>query len=328
MTGGRGDVPPLAILAGTANPALATAIAAQLGVAPSPCLVETFPDGEVHVVLEADVRGADVWLVQSTGPAAERYLLELLLLADACRRAGCARVSAAMPYFGYARQDRRSGAGEALGGRVVAEMLGLARLDRLVLVDPHSPTMEAILGVPVDVLSAVPLLAAALQPWVEGDAVVVAPDLGAAKLAERYAAALGLPVAYVRKTRVSGRTVLADEVVGPVRDRHPVIIDDMISTGGTIVAAADAVRRSGAHEELLVATSHALLVGPAPEVLGALPLRRLFVTDTVVPTGRLPQVTEVVSIAPLIAGAITGTGRGPQAAPSRSHPAAASRSPR
>jgi ribose-phosphate pyrophosphokinase len=307
VTPGAGGDSPLVVLAGSANPRLAAAVASELGLKPAPSAVDTFPDGEVHVSLETDVRGSDVWIVQPTAPPAERHIAELLLLADACWRVGCARLSAAVPYFGYARQDRRCTASEALGGRVMADVLGVARLDRLVVVDPHSPALEAMLSMPADTVSAMPLLAAALHPWITDDAVVVAPDLGAAKLAERYAAVLGLPVAHVRKARVSGTVVLADEVVGPVQGRTPVIIDDMISTGGTLAAATNAVLGAGSGDEVLLAATHALLVGTATDTLSALPVRKLFVTDTVVPSGTLPGGTEVVSIAPLIAAAIAGT---------------------
>jgi ribose-phosphate pyrophosphokinase len=295
------------VLAGSANPVLAAAVASELGLEPAPRLLEQFPDGEVHVRVEADVCGCDVWIVQPTSPPADRHLVELLLLADACRRAGCARLSAAVPYFGYARQDRRTAEGEALGARVAADVLTVARPDRLMVVDPHSPTVEAMLSIPTDTISAVPVLATALRSRITDDAVVVAPDLGAAKLAERYAAVLNLPVAHVRKTRLSGADVLADEVVGSVHDRTPVIIDDMISTGATLAAATNALLRAGSRNRMLVAASHALLSSAAPQTLGSLPLDTLFVTDTVVPSAALPSSAEVVPVAPLIADAIART---------------------
>jgi ribose-phosphate pyrophosphokinase len=306
---------PLIVIAGSGNPALAAAVAARLGVEPAPRVVEVFPDGEMHVLVEDDVCGCDVWIVQPTSPPAERHLFELLLLADACRRAGCARLSAVVPYFGYGRQDRRTAAGEALGSRVAADALVMAGLDRLVVVDPHFQAFEAMLSIPVDTLSAVPLLAGALQPWLPGDAVVVAPDLGAAKLAERYAALLDLPAAHVRKTRISGTDVRAVEVVGPVRGRTPVLVDDMISTGATVKAAISAVLAAGARHRQLVAASHALLAGAAAKTLGSLPLDALVVTDTVVPAAALPGCGEVVSVAPLIAGAIARSRGGEPSGP-------------
>lgn len=299
--------PPLVVLAGSANLVLAAAVPSELGLEPASRLLEQFPDGEVYVRLQADVGGCDVWIVQPTSPPADRHLVELLLLADACRRAGCGRLGAAVPYFGYARQDRRTAEGEALGARVAADVLAVARLDRLVVVDPHSPAVEAMVSIPTDTISAVPVLAAALQSRITDDAVVVAPDLGAAKLAERYAAVLDLPVAHVRKTRLTGTDVQADEVVGSVRDRTPVIVDDMVSTGATIAAAVNALLRAGSRDRMLAAASHALLSGAAPQTLGSLPLDKLFVTDTVVPLAALPPSGEIVAVAPLIADAIART---------------------
>jgi ribose-phosphate pyrophosphokinase len=296
------------LLAGSANPALVSAVASELGTDVGAGAVGAFPDGELHVRVDADVRGRDVWIVQPTGPPVERHLVELVLLADACWRAGSGRVNAAVPYFGYARQDRRSAVGEALGGRVMADLVGTARLASMLVVDVHSPAVEAMLGMPVRTLTAVPLLAAALQPWVGADHVVVAPDLGAVKLAERYADVLGLPVAHVRKTRLTGTTVRSEEVVGPVKGRTAVIVDDMISTGGTIAAALHALQRAGCDGGFLVAATHPVLAGSALETLGRLPLQRLFITDTLVPPRPLPGPTEVVSIAPVLAAAMADHG--------------------
>jgi ribose-phosphate pyrophosphokinase len=191
----------LTILSGSANQPLATRVAERLG--PWPCLIERFPDGELHVAVQASVRGRDVYLLQPTGPPVHDHLLELLLLADACRRAGAARLTAVVPYVGYARQDRRAGGREAVGARLVATLIGASGLQRVVAVDLHSPALEGVFDVPLEHLSAVPLLAEAVRPALADDAVVVAPDLGAAKRAERYAGRLGRPVAIVHKARLS-----------------------------------------------------------------------------------------------------------------------------
>lgn len=284
------------VVPGTANPALATAIAATLGTELVASEVERFPDGELRPTV-AEVRGEDVYVVQPTGPPVNEHLVELLLLLDACRRAGADRLTAVVPYYGYARQDRRGRAGEAVGARVVADTLAAVGVDRLVVVDPHTAALEAMCAMPVEMLTAVPVLAAALEPYVDDSTLVVAPDLGAVKLAERYASMLGQPVAVVRKTRTSGETVEAHELVGDVVGRPALIVDDMISTGATIEAAAQLVLVRDALPDITVAATHGLLVGDAPERLGRLPLRALLVTNSVTPAAG-------ATIAPLLADAI------------------------
>lgn len=292
----------LRVVAGSANHSLANAVASALRLNRPQGTLVRFPDGELHPVIES-VRGDDVYVVQPTGRAVNEHLVELLLLLDACRRGGADRVTAVVPYFGYARQDRRTAAGEAVGVRVVADAIAGAGADRLMVVDPHTVGLEATSAVPVEALTAVPVLADALANAVNGPAVVVSPDLGAAKLAERYADRLGLPVAVVRKSRVSGSAVRALEVVGDVEDRQTIIVDDMISTGGTIDAAARLLAARGARPGPVVAATHGLIVGPAPERFAALHLDRLLVTDTLTPTDAVP--VEVCSIAALLADAIT-----------------------
>ena len=267
------------------------------------CKVERFPDGELRPVV-ANVRRDDVYVLEPTGPPVSEHVVELLLLLDACRRAGAERVTAVVPYFGYARQDRLGQAGEAVGARVIADALVSAGAQRLVVVDPHTAALEAMCSVPVEMLTAVPVLAGALDPELAEDAVVVAPDLGAVKLAERYAALVARPVAVVRKSRVSGETVRAEELVGDVEGRAALIVDDMISTGSTIEAAIRVLLAHGAAADIVVAATHGLLVGPAPERLAALPVRRLLVTDTL-PRGDWRNLeVEVQSIAALLADGI------------------------
>ena len=294
----------LAILAGSANPTLAHAIAGLLGVAMGKSEVERFPDGEIHVEIRDTVRGHDVYLVQPTSPPADRHLLELLLLADACRRAGGLRLTAVVPYLGYARQDRRARGREAVGARVVADLFRAGKIDRVVAVDLHSGALEGFFAMPVEHLTAVPLLAEALRPSLDPQSVIVAPDLGAAKLADRYAHLLGLPVAVIHKVRVSGAEVTVRAVTGEVRGRRPLIVDDMITTGGTIAAAVEALVAAGALPEATVAATHGLFVGAAAERLGKASIRRLIVTDSVVPSAEQPLVLERSSIAPLLASAI------------------------
>ncbi len=294
----------LTLVIGSANQRLGDAVALILEPDRADPVVERFPDGELHVTLPHSLRGNDVYVLQSTGPPVDQQLMELLLLVDACRRGGAGRITTVIPYFGYARQDRRRAPGEAIAARVVADLLRAVRVDRVLVVDPHTPGLEAVFEMPLDALSAVPVLAAGLRPTLPTDAVVVAPDLGAVKRAESYAALLGLPMVIVRKRRISGTSVRAEEVVGAIDGRVPVIIDDMISTGATVCAAMQALLEHGARASVLVAATHGLFVGPAPQRLRELPIEHLVVTDSLPSAVGLPPSAEVVSIDRLLADAI------------------------
>jgi ribose-phosphate pyrophosphokinase len=292
----------LRIVSGSANPGLASAVANYLGAEPDGCALQRFPDGELRPTVEK-VCGCDVYIVQPTSPPVNEHIVELLMLLDACRRARAARVTAVVPYFGYARQDRRTATGQALGSAVVADAIAAAGADRLVVVDPHTPALEAVCRIPVETLTGVPALSAELAAeWPDG-AVVVAPDLGAVKLAERYAAVLHGPVAVVRKQRESGSAVAALDVAGDVGGRPAVIVDDMITTGATIEAAVGLLRAQGAAQEIVVAATHGLLVHAAARRLHELRLRRVLVTDTVA-VKTADSLIQVSSIAPTVADAI------------------------
>jgi ribose-phosphate pyrophosphokinase len=302
---GEGVVPQsCTLLAGTANLPLADAVATALGARLGRRVLERFPDGEVHVEVQDSVRGHDVYLLQSTSPPAEAHLIELLFLADACRRAGAAQITAIMPYFGYARQDRRASGREAVPARLVADLLATSGLQRVVAVDFHNSGLEAVFSLPLEHLSAVPLLVEAVRRRVPPNGVIVAPDFGAARLAERYSALLDLPVAIVHKTRLSGDAVRAGDMTGDVRDRVPLVVDDMLGTAGTVQAAAEAVVAAGGVPETSVIASHALLVGAAVERLRQMPVRRLVVTDSVAQPASLALPLQIVTLAPLLAEAI------------------------
>lgn len=293
----------LTVFAGRGNYPLAQAVAARLGITPGRCLLEDFPDGEIQVEIEQDILGHDVYLIQPTSPPVADHLLELLLLADACRRAGAGRLTGVVPYFGYARQDRRAHGGEPVGARLLADLLS-SRLQRLITVDLHTPAIEGFFTLPVEHLSAVPLLAEALRSERAADQVIVAPDLGAAKLAQRYAEFLDLPVAYVHKVRHSGREVSVRSVIGEIEGRSPILIDDMISTGGTMISAIEALLEKGCRPNITLAASHALLAGPAVARLRDLPVRKILTTDSVPrPASVLPM--EIVSLDQLLAETIS-----------------------
>ena len=292
------------LLTGSASFSLAHAIATELGTSLGTCDLQRFPDGELHVEIHDTVRGHDVYLIQSTSPPVQEHLLELLLLADAARRAGAARLTAVMPYFAYARHDRRARGREPVGARLIADLLHASGLERVVAVDLHTTALEGFFSVPLEHLTAVPLLAEAARPSLAEDQVIVAPDLGAVKLAERYAKLLQLPIVVVHKVRVSGEEVRTLGLIGEVQGRAPLIIDDMVSTGGTIEAAVKALLQAGCRPEITLATSHPLFVGFAAERLRALPIQRCLVTDSVAgPRSHLLPI-EVASLAPLLADTI------------------------
>jgi ribose-phosphate pyrophosphokinase len=293
----------MAAIAGPASERLGVEVAELLGVRLLAYECRRFPDGEMQVNLNESVRGRDVYLLQSTSPPVHQRLFELLLLADACRRAGASRLTGVIPYFGYARQERRIDRA-SLGARVAADIVETGHFDRLMLIDAHTPSIEGFFDVPIDHLTAVPILAAAAKRSLPADGVVVAPDLGAVKRAREYGRLLQLPMALVHKRRVSGDIVEAQGVIGDVRNRVPLIVDDMLSTGGTIEAAIGALRSAGALEPVIVAVSHALFAGEARKLLHRLPITRLIAGNTVhIEADAEPQL-EMVTVAPLIATAV------------------------
>jgi ribose-phosphate pyrophosphokinase len=293
----------LCIIDGGANTPLASAVAHALDVPLAAAIVARFPDLEANIQLVDSVADADTYIIQPTGPPVDAHLMELLLLADAAWRGGAASVTAVVPYFGYARQDHDGG--RPIGSSLVAAIVESAGIDRVITVDLHSRAIEAAFDLPVSHLTAVQILAQRLERVVPRRSVVVAPDLGAVKLADRYARLLDLPVAFVRKERVSGSAVEARGVVGPVAGHTAIIIDDMVTTGGTIVAAAEACRAAGAATSAVyVAASHGLFVADAVQRLGRVPITALFTTDSVAPPADVPEFVTRVSIAGLLAAEI------------------------
>lgn len=294
----------LKLVSGTANPGLALAVADALGIELTAVECEPFPDGELNVRVLETVRGADLYILQPTCPPVADNLLQLLLLADAARRAGASRITAVVPYFGYARQDRRARGRQAVAARLVADLFAVGGIQRLIVVDAHTAAIEGFSPVPVEHLSAVPLLAEALRASLDAEQVVVAPDLGAVRLAERYSDLLGLPAAFISKVRVSGEEVRVRAVTGEVAGRPVVIVDDMITTAGTVDAAARALLKAGCREGVTIAATHGILVGPAAARLRDLQPVGVITTDSAPQQSGLPFPHRVVSIAGLLAQAI------------------------
>lgn len=290
----------LQLVIGPNNGALARTLSETAGLPLVAAQVEAFPDGEQRVLLEGSVRDKRLALVHTLGAPCGQRLLELSLFADAARRGGARELVAVIPYFGYARQDRREHDAEALGAAVMASLLSSCHFERILGVDLHSAALEGFFRCPVDNLTAEPLLVSALVHHAD-DGVIVAPDLGAAKLGRRYAQRLGLPLAIVHKTRLSAREVAVGHIVGDVAGRRPILVDDMISTGGTIAAAYDAVVADGARPDAVVVASHGVFAGGWEDLLSTRGIRQVLVTDSVDPLVA-PRGLRVqhVSLAPLL----------------------------
>jgi ribose-phosphate pyrophosphokinase len=292
------------IFAGTANPELAAAIAADLGVLLSACAIDRFPDGETSVQLLESVRREEVFLVQPLSPPVNDHLVELLALADACRRAAAARITAVVPYLGYARSDKRHGRREPITGRMVADVMEAVGVHHVVTVDLHAPQIEGFFGIPVDTLTAVPHLSTYLRDEVPPGVVVVAPDAGALRMATDYAHRLNGTVAVLHKRRQSGTGTHVTHLVGDVSGKTCLIVDDMISTGGTLASSIEALLKAGARPELTIAATHGLLLAGARQKLMDQAVKQVLVTDTVAGAPKDWPRLRVISIAPVIAGAL------------------------
>jgi ribose-phosphate pyrophosphokinase len=293
------------VLAGSANPGLAVAIARELGVEVSTCTLDRFPDGEVMVQLNEPVRRKEIFIVQPTSPPVNDHLIELLAIADACRRASAANITAVVPYFGYARADKRHGRREPITGRVVADLLEAVGIAQVVAVDLHTPQIEGFFHVPVDSLTAVPALSQALARHVSSDLVIVSTDVGRIEMAASYAQCFGLPVTVLHKRRDSGSQSEVTRIVGDVEGRPCLIVDDIISTGGTLAESIRILLSAGARPEIMIAATRGPLLESAREKLYHPAVREILVTDTVSVAEKDWPRLHVISVAPLIARAIT-----------------------
>lgn len=294
---------PQVILLGSGSPALLGALGERFPLAVVRPRLERLPDGELRVAIGATLRGRAAYIVHTLATPVGERLLELGFMADAARRAGAEELVAVVPYLGYARQERRAHEDEALAAAVVARMVSTLGFCRIVTVDVHAPAIEGFFACPLDNVTAEPLLADALRAYAD-DAVVVAPDLGASKLARRYAARLGLPVAIVHKSRVGPREVVAHELVGEVRGRRPIIVDDLISTGATMVAALEAVVAAGAVPEAVVAATHGVFAPGSDVLFAEKRIRAVLTTDSVDATAP-GRSAKRVALAPLLGEVIT-----------------------
>ena len=294
------------LLSGTANRPLAEEIAKQIGVDVCKSTVTRFSDGEIFVRIDENIRGQDVFIVQPTNPPAEN-VLELLLLIDAARRASAARITCVMPYYGYSRQDRKDQPRVAIGAKLMANMIEAAGADRVLGIDFHQHQLQGFFDVPVDHLYAAPVLMSHYRKKNLHEPVVVAPDVGSAKMARGFAKRLNGTLAIIDKRRPSHNVSEVLNVVGEVAGKDCLIPDDMIDTAGTVTEAARALKALGA-KDIFVCATHALLSGPAVERLKAAPITEVVITDSIaIAPEKLFDRLTVLSVGELLAKAIRFT---------------------
>ena len=292
---------PITIFAGRSNPALAQDIAAAYGQGLGAVTIKNFSDGEIYVRYEESIRGSDLYIIQSTYPPGD-HLVELLLMIDAAKRASAARITAVMPYFGYARQERKDQPRVSIAAKLVANMLTTAGVDRILTMDLHAPQIQGFFDVPVDHLYGSAVFADYCQRLNLAKLIVVAPDVGSSKTARAYAKRLGIDLALIDKRRPRQNEAEVSNIIGEVKGKNVLLIDDMIDTAGTLTSAARALREAGALE-IMATCTHPLLSGPAYERIEQSEIGRLIVTDTI-PLPRPSDRIEVVSVAEIFADAI------------------------
>ena len=287
------------------NKPLAEKIAKQMGLKLSTSSVVRFSDGEIQVDIDDSVRGKDVFLIQSTSAPVNDNLMELLIMIDAVRRASAASVNIVLPYYGYARQDRKTRAREPITAKLVADMIQAAGADRVLSLDLHAPQIQGFFDIPVDNLMGAPLLADYfLSNHLEGDAVVVSPDHGGVTRARKLAEFLGTSIAIVDKRRPKANVSEVMNIIGDVKGKRAILIDDMIDTAGTITLAAQALKDAGATEVYACAT-HAVLSGPAVDRLNNSVIKSLVLTDSIhQPAEKNLDKMILVSVGPLMGDAI------------------------
>jgi ribose-phosphate pyrophosphokinase len=294
----------LKLFTGNANRDLADEIAQYLRLPVSDAEVTRFSDGEVYVQVNANVRGADVFLIQPTCPPVNDTLMELLIMIDAMKRASAHRITAVLPYYGYARQDRKVQPRVPISAKLVADLLEAAGVDRVLALDLHAGQIQGFFSVPVDHLFAAPVIIDYLGKKDLQDAVIVSPDAGGVERARAIAKRLNANLAIIDKRRDKPGAAVAMHLIGDVKDKDAVVIDDMIDTAGTLVQAVGALEREGARR-ILACGVHAVLSGPAVERIKASPLEEIVVTNSIPVSAekRAARVT-VLTVAPLLGEAI------------------------
>jgi len=290
------------IFSGTSNEALAKAVCGYLEVPLGGAEIEKFPDGETIIRIEDDVRGRDCFVIQSTSTPVDEHLMELLIYLDCLKRASAARITAVIPYFGYARQDRKDEGRVPITAKLVANVITAAGANRILAVDLHAPQLQGFFDIPVDHLTGELVLSKYFRDKKIEKLTVVSPDVGNIKIASRYASHLGGDLAIVHKRRISGQEVQAQELIGNVEGRNVLMCDDMITTAGTVCSAAQLVKERGA-KRICVGATHGVFAPGAVEKLSKAPIDEVVVTDTV-PLS--PEAAKLKKIRVLTVSAMVG----------------------
>lgn len=287
-----------------ANKELAKDIAFNLGIPVGDAQVSTFSNGEIGVSINESIRGADVFVVQSTCAPVNDNLMELLIMIDALKRASAGRINAVMPFYGYARQDRKSKSREPISAKLVANLIEAAGADRVITMDLHAPQIQGFFDIPVDHLYAAPLITNYFINARLNDIVVVSPDVGGVTRARSLATKLDAPLAIIDKRRPKPNVSEVMNIIGDIADKDCIIIDDMVDTAGSVVNAAKTLKDMGA-KDIYVACSHPVLSGPAFERIQNSVIKELVVTNTIpIPDNKPVDKIKVLSVAPLFAEAI------------------------
>lgn len=301
-TGGKTD---LRILSGTANPELAKEVAEYMGLSVTPIRISPFSDGEIYVQVQESVRGLDCFVIQPTSTPVNENLMELLILLDALKRASAGRITVVMPYYGYGRQDRKAAGREAITAKLVADLLTTAGAQRVVALDLHAPQIMGFFNILVDHLYASPVLLDYIRSLELEDIVLVSPDVGGVSRTRAFAKKLDdAPIAIIDKRRSQHNVAEVMSVVGEVKDKVAIMVDDMVDTAGTLVKGADLLKKEGAREIYACAT-HAVLSGPANERISKSCIKKLIVTNSIPhEPDQLPDKVIQLSVARLLGEAI------------------------
>ena len=292
------------IFSGNSNPELAQKIASQLGVELGDAVVTRFSDGEISVNINESVRGVDAFIIQSTCSPVNRHLMEMLIMIDAFKRASAGRITAAIPYYGYARQDRKAKARDPITAKLVANLLTAAGADRILTMDLHANQIQGYFDIPVDHLLGGRILMEHFEKMNIEDLVVVSPDHGSVARARTFAQYLDSPIAIVDKRRPKDNVSEVMNIIGDVRDKNLIILDDMIDTAGTLCNAAEALKKFGA-KNIYACCTHPVLSGPAIERIQNSELTEVIVLDTIpLPEEKRIEKIKILSTAPLFASAI------------------------